>query len=236
MTAKVASREGDAPRGRAAPRATWTFLTNHPVVLIYITQHPESTVRAIAIGVGLTERATLAILRDLDDERLVERHREGRRNTYVVRYERLVGLAGSAPAFNAAAEAVVGALVSIAPEGRAASRQRTAPSAADRGRRVGTWGFFTNHMMLLGAIAAAPTLTVRELALLTKITERGAMSILKQLEAEHIIVRHREGRRNRYTIDIDAFRAFRGWTYDTWAMPVQLIDVAAKGIRALARG
>lgn len=205
-------------------------------MLIYITQHPESTVRAIAIGVALTERATLAILRDLDDERLVDRHRAGRRNTYVVRYERLVGLAGGAPAFNAAVEAVVLALISISPEGRAASRQRTAPSAADRAARVGTWGFFTNHMMMLGAIAAAPTLTVRELALLTKITERGAMSILNQLEAEQIILRHREGRRNRYTINIEALRTFRGWTYETWSMPAQLIDVAAKGIRALARG
>ena len=233
MTAQVASRTGDTPR--ESPRPTWTFLTNHPVVLIYITQHPESTVRAIAIGVGLTERATLAILRDLDDERLVDRHRAGRRNTYVVRYERLIGLAGATPTFNAAVEAVVLALISISPEGRAASRKRTAPSAQDRATRVGTWGFFTNHMMMLGAIAAAPTLTVRELALLTKITERGAMSILNQLEAEQIILRHREGRRNRYTVNIEAFRAFRGWTYDTWSMPSQLIEVAAKGIRALAR-
>jgi DNA-binding MarR family transcriptional regulator len=233
VTAEVATRRGDAPR--AAARPTWGFLTNHPVVLIYTTQHPESTVRAIASGVGLTERASLSILRDLDDERLVERHRSGRRTTYVVRYERLIGMAGNAAGMNQAVEAVVRALISISPEGRAASRKRTAPSTADRSPRVGSWGFFTNHMSVLGAIAAAPTLTLRELAVMTKITERAVMSILNQLEAEQIIVRQREGRRNRYRVDIEAFRSFRGWTYETWEMPAQLKDVAARGIRALSR-
>lgn len=234
MVAEVASRRGDARR--EAPPPTWSFLTNHPVLLIYITQHPGSTVRSIALDVGLTERATLAILRDLDDERLVERHRHGRRNTYVVRYQRLIGMVTAGTPANAVVEAVVRALISIAPEGRAASRNRPAPSAEDREARVGSWVFFTNHMALLIAIARAPTMTVRELAVLTRLTERGMLSILNQLEAEAIVLRHREGRRNRYTIDLDAFRAFRGWSYATWAIPEQLIDVAAKGIRAVGRG
>jgi DNA-binding MarR family transcriptional regulator len=233
LTAEVASRRSDAPH--AAPRPTWSFLTNHPVVLIYVTQHPESTVRSTAVGVGLTERATLAILRDLDDERLVERHRNGRRTTYVVRYERLVGMTGDGSPTNAAVEAVVRALISISPEALAAKKRRPA-NEGDRAPRVGSWGFFTNHMALLVAIARAPTLTVRELAITTKITERAVMSILNQLEAEKIIVRYREGRRNRYTVDLDAFRAFRGWSYETWAMPPPLIDVAARGIRAVGRG
>ncbi len=234
MTAEVASRRGDTPH--AAPRPTWSFLTNHPVILIYVTQHPESTVRSTAVGVRLTERATLAILRDLDDELLVERHRSGRRTTYVVRYERLVGMTGAGSPTNAAVEAVVRALISISPEALAASKKRRPVSASDSAPRVGSWGFFTNHMALLISIARAPTMTVRELAIATKITERAVMSILNQLEAEKIIVRHREGRRNRYTVDLDAFRAFRGWSYDTWAMPAPLIDVAARGIRAIGRG
>ena len=234
MTAEVAVRAASTLNG--TPRPTWSFLTNHPVVLIYITQHPESTVRSIAVDVGLTERATLAILRDLDDERLVERHRQGRRTTYVVRYERLVGMVADGTPENAAVEAVVRALISISPEGRAASRRREPPAPADRGERIGTWAFFTNHMTLLVAIARASGLTVRELAVLTRLTERGALSILGQLEAEGIVTRHREGRRNRYTIDLDAFREFRGWSFSTWAIPEQLIDVARKGIRAVSRG
>src|SRR5581483_6665603 len=64
-------------------------LTNHAVVLVYVILHPESTVRGIADAIAITERATLAILRDLDMDQIVERHREGRRNTYSINFERL---------------------------------------------------------------------------------------------------------------------------------------------------
>ena len=204
-------------------------------MLIYIVQHPESTVRAIAQGVGLTERATLAILRDLDEERVIERHRDGRRNTYVVRYERLVGMSAQTRAMNVAATVVVGALIEISPEGAKATRRHHHPSAADREPRIGSWAFFTNHMQMVGAIARDATMTVRDLATETKITERAAVQILNQLEAESIIVRHREGRRNHYTIDLDAFRHFRGWQYDGWSMPKPLIDVAVNAMRAMAQ-
>ncbi len=204
-------------------------------MLIYIVQHPESTVRAIAQGVGLTERATLAILHDLDEERVIERHRDGRRNTYTVRYERLVGMSQQTRAMNVAATVVVGALIDLSPEGPRATRRHHAPSAEDREPRIGSWAFFTNHMQMLGAIARDPTMTVRDLAMETKITERAAVQILNQLEAESIIVRHREGRRNNYTIDVEAFRQFRGWRYDGWMMPTSLIEVAINGFRALAR-
>ena len=61
-------------------KTSWSFLTNHALVLIYVIMHPDSTVREIAVGIGVTERATLAILRELEDEGIVERHRDGRRN------------------------------------------------------------------------------------------------------------------------------------------------------------
>lgn len=223
-----------SPPSAATRRPTWNFLTNHPVVLIYIVQHPESTVRTIAQGVGLTERATLAILRDLDEEGLIDRHRDGRRNTYAVRYERLLGMTAGNRAMTASAGAVVGALITISPEGARATRRHHMPAPADKRARAGTFEFFTNHMMLLGGIARNPTSTVRDLALGVRITERAAMQILNQLEAESIIVRHREGRRNRYTIDIDAFRQFRGWRYDDWSMPAPLVDVAARAMRAMS--
>jgi len=68
---------------------TWGPLTNHALVLIYVTKHSASTVRAISEGVGVTERATLSILRELDASGIIERHREGRRNTYSVDFDRL---------------------------------------------------------------------------------------------------------------------------------------------------
>src|SRR6478672_6653714 len=69
--------------------SNWGFLTNHALILIYVTGHRDSTVRDIAEAVGVTERATLAILRELDLEGIVERHRDGRRNTYALNFERL---------------------------------------------------------------------------------------------------------------------------------------------------
>lgn len=215
------------------PRPSWTFLTNHPVVLIYIVQHPESTVRNIAQGVGLTERATLAILRDLDDEGLVDRHRNGRRNTYAINYGRLLGLSAGTE-LDPAVNGVVAALISISPEaGRV--RQEHTPTKHDKRPRVGTWEFFTNHTLMLAAIARDNTLTVRDLAARVGVTERAAVSILHQLEAEGIIARHKEGRRNSYTIDLEAYRHFRGWQYEGWALPKALTDVAVIAIQAIGR-
>ena len=70
-------------------RPTWGFLTNHALILVFVVRHNDSTVREISQGVGVTERATLAILRQLRDEEIVERHRDGRCNTYSVDFERL---------------------------------------------------------------------------------------------------------------------------------------------------
>jgi DNA-binding MarR family transcriptional regulator len=221
------------PNQAAAPRPTWTFLTNHPVILMFVVQHPESTVRVISQGVGLTERAALAILRDLDDEGLVERHRSGRRNTYVVGYGRLLGLAYGTE-LDPAMHAIVGALISISPEARSAARQHE-PTAHDKRPRDGTFEFFTNHTQMLAAIARDSTATVRDLAARVGVTERAAVTILHQLEAESIIARHREGRRNTYTIDLEEFRRFRGWAYEGWSVPQPLVDVAVAAVRAIGR-
>jgi DNA-binding MarR family transcriptional regulator len=215
-----------------APRPSWSFLTNHPVVLIFVTQHPESTVRVISQGVGLTERATLAILRDLDDEGLVERHRNGRRNTYVVGYNRLLGLTLGTE-LDPAAYAVVGALISISPEARESARSYI-PTEHDKRPRTGTFEFFTNQTQMLAAIARDQAATVRDLAGQVKITERAAVAILHQLEDAGIITRIKEGRRNRYTIDLEAFRNFPGWAYEGWSIPQPLVDVAVTAIRAIA--
>ena len=67
----------------------WGFLTNHALVLIYVVRHSGATVREISSGVGVTERATLEILRLLSEDGIVERHREGRRNTYSVDFAAL---------------------------------------------------------------------------------------------------------------------------------------------------
>ena len=44
----------------------WTFFTNHGHVLVYLARHPDARVREIAAEIGITERATQAILADLN--------------------------------------------------------------------------------------------------------------------------------------------------------------------------
>ena len=70
-------------------KQSWGFLTNHALVMIYVVRHNGATVREISAGVGVTERATLAILRQLHDEQIIHRQKEGRRTTYSVYFDRL---------------------------------------------------------------------------------------------------------------------------------------------------
>jgi DNA-binding Lrp family transcriptional regulator len=73
----------DAPRESDVPR--WTFFTNHFLVLASVADDPHLRVRDIAARVGITERATQAILSDLANDGFLERIRVGRRNRYKVR-------------------------------------------------------------------------------------------------------------------------------------------------------
>lgn len=63
----------------------WTVFTNHGHVLVCVARTPDLRVRDIAKLVGITERATQAILSDLDDAGFLDRSRKGRRNHYRVR-------------------------------------------------------------------------------------------------------------------------------------------------------
>lgn len=60
----------------------WTFFTNHGHVLVYLARNSDARVRDIAAEIGITERATQAILADLTRAGYVTATRVGRRNTY----------------------------------------------------------------------------------------------------------------------------------------------------------
>jgi len=60
----------------------WTFITNHGLVLAYIAKHPQSTARAIASAVNLTERTVHKIIAELEAEEYIKRRRVGRNNEY----------------------------------------------------------------------------------------------------------------------------------------------------------
>ena len=63
-------------------RPSWTFLTNHGHVLLAIAADPDSRIADIAARVGISARAALGILGDLEDEGYVVRTRRGRRTHY----------------------------------------------------------------------------------------------------------------------------------------------------------
>jgi DNA-binding MarR family transcriptional regulator len=219
---------------------TWGFLTNHALVLVYVVRHSGATVREISAGVGVTERATLSILRQLSDEGIVERRRDGRRTTYSVNFERMAAYRREGTASLTPREFVDGlikTLLVISNYHGPAGKEPISPEELDSGAldpRMGAWGFFTNHALLLLSISMDNTATVREIAQGVGVTERAVVAILNQLEDDKIIIRQKQGRRNSYEIDFDALRSFKRWSPGDWELPPQLIDMAVKGLRSLA--
>jgi len=62
----------------------WTFITNHGLVLSYISHNPTTTTREIANYIGVTERTTHKIISDLENAGYIRRRKIGRRNVYSV--------------------------------------------------------------------------------------------------------------------------------------------------------
>ena len=86
MTAERAAggrREAPSPSGFARP--AWTFLTNHGHVLLSVAGEPDILVTDIAERVGITTRAALQILKDLESAGYLQRTRVGRRTHYTIR-------------------------------------------------------------------------------------------------------------------------------------------------------
>ncbi len=65
--------------------ATWTFVTNHAVILTFIAQHPSITARDLSLQIGITERAIRKIISDMEKEGYLVKRREGRRLRYSVK-------------------------------------------------------------------------------------------------------------------------------------------------------
>ncbi len=68
--------------GKNGGEPGWTFLSNHTHVLVCLSADGEQTVRDVALKVGITERAVLRIVAELEQGGVLEREREGRRNRY----------------------------------------------------------------------------------------------------------------------------------------------------------
>ena len=62
----------------------FTFLTNHSHVLVCLAKGEDITLREVAVRVGITERAVLAIVKDLTQAKVLSVSKNGRRNVYRV--------------------------------------------------------------------------------------------------------------------------------------------------------
>jgi DNA-binding MarR family transcriptional regulator len=62
------------------------------------------------------------------------------------------------------------------------------------------WSFLTNHARALLCIAHDPDVRLRDIATSLSITERSAFGIVTDLTETGYVVKHKDGRRNRYRI------------------------------------
>ncbi len=64
------------------------------------------------------------------------------------------------------------------------------------------WSFLTNHARVLVCIAHDPGVRLREIADVLGVTERRAFGIINDLAEAGYVVKEKEGRRNRYRIQL----------------------------------
>jgi DNA-binding transcriptional regulator PaaX len=67
--------------------ADWTFLTNHAVVLIFLSRNTGITARELALQVGITERSVRKINADLEKEGYLVKTKLGRRVNYKINHK-----------------------------------------------------------------------------------------------------------------------------------------------------
>jgi hypothetical protein len=64
------------------------------------------------------------------------------------------------------------------------------------------WSFLTNHARVLVCIAHDPGVRLRDIAAMVGITERSAYGIVTDLTEAGYVIKQKDGRRNRYQIQV----------------------------------
>ena len=67
---------------------------------------------------------------------------------------------------------------------------------------MANWTFLTNHARVLLCIASDPGVRLRDIAASLGITERSAYGIVTDLAEAGYVVKHKDGRRNRYQVQV----------------------------------
>ncbi len=82
---------------------------------------------------------------------------------------------------------------------------KTASRNMQQGSQAPTtrWDFLTNHAHVLTCVAHDPGIRLRDIGAAVGITERAAHRILSELVEEGYVQRERQGRRNRYQVELE---------------------------------
>lgn len=86
-------------------------------------------------------------------------------------------------------------IVQMVSDSRPPTRAKKAPTQPGA-----SWTFLTNHAHVLVVLSRDPTTRLRDVANSVGITERAVQGIISDLEAAGVVVRERDGRRNRYRL------------------------------------
>lgn len=78
------------------------------------------------------------------------------------------------------------------------------PAGTGDAERTGSWAFLTVHAHVLLVIARDPAIRLADIARQVGVTERTTQRAVTDLVSAGYIGRAKEGRRNRYTVRLDA--------------------------------
>ncbi len=69
-------------------RPSWTMLTTHGAVLVYLSIRQNDSMRSMAAALQMTERTVASVIADLRSSGYIAVQKRGRTNIYVVQHDR----------------------------------------------------------------------------------------------------------------------------------------------------
>jgi len=94
----------------------------------------------------------------------------------------------------------------------------------DTEKKNESWTFFSNNAHVLVCLTHTPQPTAREIAIQVGITERAVQRILTKLVSAGVVAVSKEGRRNRYELDLNQRLRHPLESHKTIGEFIQLID------------